>query len=227
MKFTKEEIRKSMLLYAVTDRMWLKEGESLTSVAEEVLKNGATFLQIREKDLNEDDFETEAEALRALCAKYRVPFVVNDSVEIALRCKADGVHVGQSDIKGRDIRSMIGPDAILGISAGTVQEAMAAEAAGADYIGVGAVFTTGTKKDARSLTMEQLRAIRSAVSIPIVAIGGIHSGNIMRLAGSGVDGVAVVSAIFAAPSPGEATAGMLKLAGEILSAKTVKGEDNE
>lgn len=115
-------------------------------MAEEVLKNGATFLQIREKDLNEDDFEAEAEALHALCAKYRIPFVVNDSVEIALRCNADGVHVGQSDIKGRDIRALIGPDAILGISAGTVQEAEAAEAAGADYIGVGAVFTTGTKK---------------------------------------------------------------------------------
>ena len=152
MKFTKEEIRKSLLLYAVTDRMWLNEGETLISVAEEVLKNGATFLQIREKALNEDDFEAEAEALHALCAKYRVPFVVNDSVEIALRCNADGVHVGQSDIKGRDIRALIGPDAILGISAGTVQEAEAAEAAGADYIGVGAVFTTGTKKDARSLT---------------------------------------------------------------------------
>ena len=102
-----------MLLYAVTDRMWLNEGETLISVAEEVLKNGATFLQIREKALNEDDFEAEAEALHALCAKYRVPFVVNDSVEIALRCNADGVHVGQSDIKGRDIRALIGPDAIL------------------------------------------------------------------------------------------------------------------
>lgn len=227
MKFTKEEIRKSLLLYAVTDRMWLNEGETLISVAEEVLKNGATFLQIREKDLNEDDFEAEAEALHALCTKYRIPFVVNDSVEIALRCNADGVHVGQSDIKGRDIRALIGPDAILGISAGTVQEAEAAEAAGADYIGVGAVFTTGTKKDARSLTMEQLRAIRNAVSIPIVAIGGINSGNIMRLSGSGVDGVAVVSAIFAAPHPGVATAGMLKLAEEMLSAKTVRGEGNE
>lgn len=220
MKFTKEEIRKSMLLYAVTDRMWLKEGESLVSVAEEVLKNGATFLQIREKNLDENGFETEAESLRTFCAKYRVPFVVNDSVEIAIKCGADGVHVGQSDIKGRNIRALIGPDAILGISAGTVKEAVDAEAAGADYIGVGAVFTTGTKKDARSLTMEQLRAIRSAVSIPIVAIGGISAQNIMQLAGSGVDGVAVVSAIFAAPSPGEATAKLLKLAGEMVERKT-------
>ena len=192
MKFTKEEIRKSMLLYAVTDRMWLNEGETLISVAEEVLKNGATFLQIREKDLNEDDFEAEAEALHALCTKYRIPFVVNDSVEIALRCNADGVHVGQSDIKGRDIRALIGPDAILGISAGTVQEAEAAEAAGADYIGVGAVFTTGTKKDARSLTMEQLRAIRNAVSIHIVAIArnsqSARCRHLRRTASRGSDG---------------------------------------
>lgn len=216
MKFTKEEIRRSMLLYAVTDRMWLKEGESLLSVTEKVLKNGATFLQIREKDLDETDFEAEAEQLRALCANYRVPFVVNDSVEIALQCGADGVHVGQSDIKGRNIRSLIGPDAILGISAGTVEEAAAAEKAGADYIGVGAVFATGTKKDARPLTLEQLRAIRSVVSIPIVAIGGISAENIMQLLGSGVDGVAVVSAIFGAPDPGEATAGLLKLAQDLI-----------
>ena len=127
MKFTKDEIRSSMLLYAVTDRMWLKEGESLVDVAEKVLQNGATFLQIREKDLDEASFEEESEKLKALCNSYRVPFVVNDSVEIALQCGADGVHVGQSDIKGRDIRAIIGPDKILGISAGTVEQAIAAE----------------------------------------------------------------------------------------------------
>ena len=127
MKFTKDEIRSSMLLYAVTDRMWLKEGESLVDVAEKVLQNGATFLQIREKDLDEESFEEESEKLKALCNAYHVPFVVNDSVEIALQCGADGVHVGQSDIKGRDIRAIIGPDKILGISAGTVEQAVAAE----------------------------------------------------------------------------------------------------
>ena len=125
MKFTKDEIRSSMLLYAVTDRMWLKEGESLVDVAEKVLQNGATFLQIREKDLDEESFEEESEKLKALCNAYHVPFVVNDSVEIALQCGADGVHVGQSDIKGRDIRAIIGPDKILGISAGTVEQAVA------------------------------------------------------------------------------------------------------
>lgn len=221
MKFTKDEIRNSMLLYAVTDRMWLKEGESLVSVAEDVLKNGATFLQIREKDLEEGAFEEEAEKLRTLCASYRVPFVVNDSVEIALQCNADGVHVGQSDIKGRDIRAIIGPDKILGISAGTVEQAKAAEAAGADYIGVGAVFATGTKKNAKNISMEQFREISDSVSIPVVAIGGINAGNMLELKGSGADGVAVVSAIFAAEDPGKATAELLALAKELV----VRGSD--
>lgn len=212
MKFTKDDIRKAMLLYAVTDQMWLKEGETLADVCEQVLKNGATFLQIREKDLDECAFEQEAETLKGLCAKHHVPYVVNDSVEIALRIDADGVHVGQSDIKGRDIRAMIGPDKILGISAGTVEEAVAAEKAGADYIGVGAVFGSSTKKNARDLTVEKLRAISSSVSIPVVAIGGINASNLMQLSGSGVDGVAVVSAIFAADDPGKATAALLEMA---------------
>ena len=217
MKFTRDEIRKAMLLYAVTDQMWLKEGETLGDVVESVLQNGATFLQIREKDLAQDAFEAEAERLKTLCAQHGVPFVVNDSVEIALQCDADGVHVGQSDIKGRDIRAMIGPDKILGISAGTVEEAVAAEKAGADYIGVGAIFTTSTKKNARSMTMEQLKEIVSSVSIPVVAIGGISAENILQLRGSGVDGVAVVSAIFAAKDPGKATADLLKLAEEMVA----------
>lgn len=217
MKFTKEEIRNAMLLYAVTDQTWLKEGQTLASVCEQVLANGATFLQIREKDLNEAAFEAEAAKLKALCADHHVPYVVNDSVEIALRIGADGVHVGQSDIRGRDIRSIIGPDKILGISAGTVEEAIAAEQAGADYIGVGAVFGTSTKKNARNLTVEKLRKICAAVSIPVVAIGGIHGNNLMELKGSGVDGVAVVSAIFAAEDPGKAAAELLALSREMVS----------
>lgn len=217
MKFTKDEIRKSMLLYAVTDRAWLKEGESLVSVCKAVLENGATFLQIREKDLDAETFEHEADRLKELCAAYHVPFVVNDSVEIAMKIDADGVHVGQSDIRGRDIRAMIGEDRILGISAGTVAEAVAAEKAGADYIGVGAVFGTSTKKNARNLSVEQLKEISDSVSIPVVAIGGIHASNITELAGSGIDGVAVVSAIFAAENPGEAAAKLLKLSAETVS----------
>ncbi|MBQ8144298.1 MAG: thiamine phosphate synthase [Butyricicoccus sp.] len=216
MKYTKDDIRKAMLLYAVTDRMWLHEGESLCDVVERVLQNGATFLQIREKDLEPEAFETEAARLKTLCAAYRVPFVVNDSVEIALDIDADGVHVGQSDIKGRDILEMIGTDKILGISAGTVEEAQAAERAGADYIGVGAVFGTSTKKNARTMTVECLREIAESVTIPVVAIGGIGAGNIAQLAGSGVDGVAVVSAIFAAEDPGKATAELLGKAKELV-----------
>ena len=217
MKFTRDDIRKAMLLYAVTDQMWLKEGETLGDVVESVLQNGATFLQIRDKDLAQDAFEAEAERLKTLCTQHEVPFVVNDSVEIALQCDADGVHVGQSDIKGRDIRSIIGPDKILGISAGTVEEAIAAEIAGADYIGVGAIFSTSTKKNARSMTMERLKKIVSSVSIPVVAIGGISTENILQLRGSGVDGVAVVSAIFAAENPGKTTANLLKLAEQVVA----------
>ena len=217
MKFTKDEIRQGMLLYAVTDQSWLKEGQSLLSVCEDVLKNGATFLQIREKDLDAVLFEAEAAKLKDLCARHKVPYVVNDSVEIALAIDADGVHVGQSDIRGRDIRSLVGPERILGISAGTVEEAIAAENAGADYIGVGAVFGTSTKKNARNLTVEKLKEISSAVSIPVVAIGGINGKNLMALCGSGVDGVAVVSAIFAAEDPGKATAELLALAKEMIA----------
>ena len=217
MNFTKDEIRKAMLLYAVTDQSWLKEDQTLFSVCEDVLANGATFLQIREKDLDANAFAAEAAKLKELCRRFHVPYVVNDSVEIALAIDADGVHVGQSDIMGRDIRSLIGPDKILGISAGTVEEAFAAENAGADYIGVGAVFGTSTKKNARNLSVEKLQEICHAVSIPVVAIGGIHAGNLLELAGSGVDGVAVVSAIFAADNPGKATAQLLKLAKEMVA----------
>ena len=217
MKFSKEEIRSSMLLYAVTDRMWLKEGQSLVDVCRDVLGYGATFLQVREKALNEAEFEQEAQQLKALCAQFRVPFVVNDSVEIAMDIDADGVHVGQSDIKGRDIRAMIGPDKILGISAGTVEEAKAAEAAGADYIGVGALFGTSTKKDARNLAGDALRQIAASVDIPVVAIGGISKDNLPQLAGSGVDGIAVVSAIFGAENPGQATQELLKMSRDLFA----------
>lgn len=217
MKFTTDEIRKGMLLYAVTDQSWLKEGQTLLSVCEDVLANGATFLQIREKDLDVNAFEVEAAKLKDLCARHKVPYVVNDSVEIALAIDADGVHVGQSDIKGREIRSIIGTGKILGISAGTVDEAIAAEKAGADYIGVGAVFGSSTKKNARNLTVGKLKEISSAVSIPVVAIGGINGKNLMELSGSGVDGVAVVSAIFAAENPGKATAQLLELAKEMVA----------
>ena len=215
MKFTKDEIRSAMLLYAVTDRAWLGV-RTLPEVAEEVLQNGATFLQVREKGMDHAAFLAEAGELKALAGRYHVPFVVNDSVEVALECGADGVHVGQSDIQGRDIRALIGPDKILGISANTVETALSAQKAGADYIGVGAVFGTTTKKDAKNLSVEQLRAICDAVDIPVVAIGGIGAENLLQLRGSGVDGVAVVSAIFAQPDPGAAAKRLRALAEELV-----------
>ncbi|MFR8332633.1 MAG: thiamine phosphate synthase [Oscillospiraceae bacterium] len=158
------------------------------------LPTAPTFLQIREKALERDAFQRKPSACRAQAARYHVPFVVNDSIEVALECGADGVHMGQTDLAGKPVRSLIGPDKILGISANTVDAAVAAEQAGADYIGAGAVFSTTTKADAGSLTLARLRAICDAVTIPVVAIGGINADNLPALKGSGVDGVAVVSA---------------------------------
>ena len=211
MKFDKEKMR----LYAITDRHWLN-GRNLKEVVKESLDGGVTFLQLRDKNSDDETFLQEAAELQELCRDYKVPLIINDNVEIALKMNADGVHVGQSDIKGRDIRAMIGPDKILGISVGTVEEAQAAEKAGADYIGVGAVFGTSTKKNARNLSLEKLQEISSSVSIPVVAIGGINASNLMELAGSGVDGVAVVSAIFAAKDPGQATRELKVLAQKMV-----------
>ncbi len=212
MKFAEEALR----LYAITDRSWLKPGETLEAVCAKVLDGGATFLQLREKDLDTGAFKAEARHLQALCRERNVPFVVNDSVEIALRLDADGVHVGQSDIRGRDLRAILGPEKILGISAGTVAEALAAEAAGADYLGVGAVFGTGTKADATTGSIAQLREICAAVRIPVVAIGGITSENLPRLKDSGAAGAAVISAIFAAEEPGRAAARLCRICREVF-----------
>ena len=221
MKYTKDEIRKAMLLYAVTDRSWLQEGQKLADVVKCVLENGATFLQLREKELPQDEILEEAKRLKILCNEYRVPFVVNDSVEIALACDTDGVHVGQSDIRDRDIRAIIGEDRILGMTARTVEQAVAAEKAGADYIGVGAVFGTTTKRDARAMTLDRLEEICAAVAIPVVAIGGIGLHNIDQLAGKGMAGAAVVSGIFAAEDPGAATAELLKKAQKAVGVTAV------
>ena len=207
--------KNSMLLYAVTDRRWL-QGASLSEKVEEALSAGITFLQLREKELSYEEFLKEAIALKKLAALYHVPFVVNDDIDIALQSGADGVHVGQSDIKGRDIRRLLGTDKILGISAGTVAEAIAAEAAGADYIGVGAVFPTGTKNDADYVLHDELQRICKSVSIPVVAIGGITKQNIPALKGSGIDGVAVVSAIFEKENIKNAVTELLSLSEEMV-----------
>lgn len=185
-----------MLLYAVTDRTWL-HGETLESQVEKALKGGATFIQLREKTLDYKTFLEEAKVLKALCARYHVPFVINDNVDVALAVDADGVHVGQSDMEAQAVREKLGPDKIIGVSCKTVEQALLAQARGADYLGVGAMYPTDTKSDASEVTVQALADICAAVDIPVVAIGGIKPGRLMPLKGTGVDGVAVVSAIFA------------------------------
>ena len=187
----------AMLLYAVTDRSWVGT-QSLMEQVECALKGGATCIQLREKHLSDADFLVEALEMKALCHKYHVPFLINDNVEVAIQSGADGVHVGQSDMEAGNVRALLGKDKIIGVSARTVEQALAAEAAGADYLGVGAVFSTTTKLDAREVPHDELKAICQAVKIPVVAIGGIKKSNILELSGSGVDGVALVSAIFGA-----------------------------
>lgn len=188
----------SMRLYAVTDtdRRFLHEGETLCGQVEQALIGGATFIQLREKNMDRAVFLAEAEEIRRLTERYKVPFVINDDVEIALLCGADGVHVGQDDMDAERARRLLGPDRILGVSVHNVQEALEAEKNGADYLGAGAVFSTSTKEDANALSMETLREICAAVHIPVVAIGGITEQNVLQLAGSGISGAAVVSAVF-------------------------------
>ena len=190
--------RKHLLLYAVTDRAWTGE-HTLYEQAEAALRGGATCLQLREKDMDMDAFANEAAQIRALCHRYGVPFLVNDSVEVARRAGADGVHVGQRDMPADKVRALLGLGCIVGVSAQTVEQALEAERRGADYLGVGAVFSTSTKRDAAPVSRRTLREICAAVSIPVCAIGGITLENAPTLAGTGIAGLAVVSAVFAAP----------------------------
>ena len=193
MKFFRDSLR----LYAVTDRAWLN-GRTLGQVVEEAINGGATLIQLREKNLGYEAFRYQALELKDLCREFNVPFVINDNVMLAKDIDADGVHVGQEDMKASDVRALIGPEKILGVSVRTPEEAVLAESNGADYLGAGAVFHTGSKSDAVDITHSALKAICSAVKIPVVAIGGINAGNIHELSGSGIKGVAVISAIFAA-----------------------------
>ena len=206
--------RASLLLYAVTDRSWLG-GRRLEEPVEDALKSGATFLQLREKELDFDAYLAEARAVGSIAARYGVPFVIDDNIDVALAADADGVHIGQSDGSAADARARIGAHRILGVSAQTVEQALRAERQGADYLGVGAVFSTSTKSDADDVSFETLKAICEVVRIPVVAIGGIGEGNILRLRGSGVAGVAVVSAIFASPDVSAAARRLRALAGEL------------
>ena len=214
MKFGREQL----LLYAVTARAWTG-AQPLYAQAESALRGGATCLQLREKDLDMDAFADEAVQIRALCRRYGVPFIVNDSVEIALRCGADGIHVGQRDMPPDEVRARVGPDCIVGVSAQTVEQALRAERLGADYLGVGAVFSTSTKRDAAPVSRETLREICAAVSIPVCAIGGITLENAPALAGTGIAGLAVVSALFAAPDVAAAARALRCAAEKIVNEK--------
>ena len=194
MNFDKNSLR----LYAVTDRAWVGR-QTLCQQVEAALQGGVTCVQLREKHLDRDAFLAEAKQICALCRRYGVPFIVNDDLDVALACGADGVHVGQDDMPAAEVRRRAGRRLIVGVSAHTPEEARLAEAAGADYLGAGAVFGSATKTDASLLTPAGLQAVCAAVHIPVVAIGGVNAGNILQLQGSGAAGAAVVSGIFGAP----------------------------
>ncbi|MBX9136917.1 MULTISPECIES: thiamine phosphate synthase [unclassified Clostridium] len=187
----------SLKLYLVTDSDILKD-RNFYECIEEALKGGVTMLQLREKEASGKEFLEKAIKLRELTKKYNVKFIINDRVDIAMLCDADGVHVGQSDIPANEVRKLIGKDKIVGVSARTIKEAMVAKENGADYLGVGAMFTTTTKLDAKSVTIDQLKAIKKEVKLPIVTIGGLSLNNIEKLKECNIDGFAVVSAILGA-----------------------------
>ena len=205
-----------LMVYAITDRYWLN-GAKLADQVEDVLKNGATFLQLREKSFTHEEMVAEAKEIKTIAAKYQVPFVINDDIYAAKEIDADGVHIGQRDMEYRKAREILGEDKIIGLSAGNLQEAIDAEKMGADYIGVGAVFHTDTKKDTTAMSFEELKEITDTVSIPVVAIGGISADNLMQLAGTGIDGISVISAIFGQEDPGAATKKLVELTREMLS----------
>ena len=189
--------KKAMLLYAVTDRAWVGK-QSLYEQVESALKGGVTCVQLREKELDDGSFLKEAIEISALCKQYGVPFFVNDNVDVAIKCNADGIHVGQEDMEAAQVRQRVGDDMIIGVSVHSVEEALEAVRNGADCLGIGAAFSTSTKTDVDVLSRETFRDICAAVDIPVVASGGINKSNISQLAGTGIDGVALVSAIFAA-----------------------------
>ena len=211
MKVRPEQLR----LYAVTDRAWAADEDAFLAQVEDAVDGGATFVQLREKHLNDEAFLAEAERFVALCRRKGVVSIINDNVGIAAKTGADGVHVGQEDLAAGKVRELLGPDKIIGVSAHTVEEALAAQASGADYLGTGAAFVTGTKTDAKPISKETIRAICAAVDIPVVAIGGITRGNLPQLKGLGLAGAAVVSALFAQPDVKAAARELRALAEDI------------
>lgn len=209
---------KYMQLYAVTDRAWTGR-QSLYRQVEAALKGGVTCVQLREKELDYACFLKEAVEIAALCRSYNVPLFINDNVDIAIKCGADGVHVGQEDMAAGQVRRLVGNSMMIGVSVHSVKEAIDAVANGADCLGVGAVFPTSTKADADAVSLQTLKDICDAVDIPVVAIGGINKGNISQLAGTGVDGVALVSAIFAAEDIEKECRTLLRLSENMIKAK--------
>lgn len=207
MKLNKDDLR----LYAITDRSWLKEKQSIFDIVEEALAGGATMIQVREKALKREDFIKQVLAIKPLCHRYSVPLIVNDDVYVAIESKADGVHVGQNDLDSGYVRKMIPSSMILGVSTQTVEQSIRAEKMGADYLGVGAIFPTSTKDDASSLNVNILKEITSSVSLPIVAIGGICEHNICKLENSGIAGISLISAIFAQPDIQKTTSDLLEI----------------
>jgi thiamine-phosphate diphosphorylase len=207
--------RKSLSLYLVTDRGWVGDG-SLSSQVEDAIIGGVSMVQVREKGASLDEFESVAREVKSVTDRFGVPLIINDSVEVALRVEADGVHVGQSDGDVGEIRRMIGAGMILGVSVATVDDALRAQAGGADYLGVGAVFATGTKGDAKPVELSTLRSICAETSIPVVAIGGIGKDTVPKLAGCGIDGIAVVSAILAQSDIVCSAASLRKLAESVI-----------
>ena len=211
MKFKREHL----LLYAVTDRTWVGNS-TIEAQVEAAILGGATMVQLREKELTGPLLEQEALSLQKLCQKYQIPFLINDDVELAYKINADGVHIGQNDMKLSDARKRLGADKIIGVTAKTPEQAIAAEAGGADYLGSGAVFCTSTKLDAKALDFDMLDRICDSVSIPVTAIGGICADNILALRGRHISGVAVVSGIFHSPDIEQAARNLRKLAEEIV-----------
>ncbi|MCR5217486.1 thiamine phosphate synthase [Treponema sp.] len=207
--------RDSLALYAVTDRHWT-QNKSLYEQVKESLEGGVTMVQLREKNISEEDFKKEALELKKLCSSYKVPFVINDNVLLAKETDADGVHIGQSDMELIKARQLLGKDKIIGVSAQTLEEALEAQENGADYLGVGAVFNTSTKDDAIYVSPESLKEICSKVKIPVVAIGGINQQNLSLLKKSGIAGAAIISAIFSAPDIKEACSNLLKKIKEVI-----------
>lgn len=207
--------KKYMQLYAVTDRAWTGN-KTLYEQIKEALENGVTCVQLREKNLDEASFIEEAKKISVLCRQYNTPFIVNDNVNVAIASNADGIHIGQEDMGLKDVREIVGENMIIGISAHTVEEAKFAQENGADYIGIGAVFETSTKNDVDVIPYEKVKSICDAVDMPKVAIGGINAENILKLKGSGIDGVAVVSAIFGAKDIGKATKELYTLSNNLI-----------